>query len=163
MRAREMFAVLLAALACASWAGPPERRNWFDDPFFQITSGLAGCPAPRGPLLTQEEQRREAHDRIERGTSCWLEGRCADSNVYRGDQALGAKVKAAMEALPGIADTSVWVTVQRHWVFLQGCVASPQQAARLEEAAKSVDGIELVVPALDVGIGRPPRYPLADR
>src|SRR5512133_1326621 len=123
MRTRGLSAFVLATLACTSWAQPPARRNWFGDPFFQITAGFAGCPVPRGPLLTQEEQRREAHDRIERGTSCWLEGRCADSNVYRGDAALGANVKAALAAVAGMADTSVWVTVQRHWVFLQGCVA----------------------------------------
>ena len=163
MHTRSLFAIVLAALGCASWAAPPERRNWFGDPFFQITSGLAGCPTPRGPLLTQEEQRREAHDRIERGTSCWLEGRCADSNVYRGDQALGARVKSTLAGVAGVADTSVWVTVQRHWVFLQGCVAAPQQARALEQAAKSVEGVEMVLPALDVGIGRPPRYPLANR
>jgi hypothetical protein len=159
MRAATTAVLLVLCTACAQ---APERRNWFGDPFFQATSGLPRCPAPLGPLLTYEEQRHEAHYRAERGTSCWLAGRCADSNAYRGDQALGERVRVALRDLDGIADTSVWVTVQRKWVFLEGCVARPQQAALLERAAREVEGVETVVPALDVGIGHPPRYPVAE-
>lgn len=159
MRTVAAAAVLVLCTACAQ---APERRNWFGDPFFQATSGMPDCPVPLGPMLTAEEQRHQAHYRAERGTSCWLAGRCAESNAYRGDQALGARVQAALRDLAGIADTSVWVTVQRRWVFLEGCVATPGQAALLERSLRALDGVETVVPALDVGIGRPPRYPLAD-
>lgn len=92
-----------------------------------------------------------------------LAGRCADSNAFRGDGALAARVASALAALPGIAGNSLWVTVQARWVFLQGCAASAAQAAAVEAAARSVDGVEAVVPALDIGIGRPPRYRTADR
>ena len=63
-----------------------ERRNWFNDPFFQIAAQAPRCPVPLGPYLTAAEQRAEAHDRAERGTSCWLAGRCARSNAYAYDQ-----------------------------------------------------------------------------
>jgi hypothetical protein len=163
MRVRERAAALALCALCAACAPTPQRRNWFGDPFFRATSGIAQCPAPLGPMLTDEEQRHEAHYRAERGTSCWLAGRCADSNAYRGDQALGERVRLALRDLGGVADTSVWVTVQRHWVFLEGCVSQPAQAARLESAMRAIDGVEAVVPALDVSIGHPPRYPVADR
>ena len=63
----------------------PEKQNWFDDPFFQVASGMRNCPVPEGPLLTAEERRAQRHSRLERGTSCWLAGRCADSNAYLPD------------------------------------------------------------------------------
>ena len=129
---------------------PPDKRNWFDDPFFQLSAGLPSCPVPEGPLLTFEEQRREAHGRIERGTSCWLAGRCRDSNAYRYDKALAPQVEAALKAVPGVERGSVWVTIQRRWVFLEGCVPSPQLAQQLESAARAVPDVETVVPALSL-------------
>jgi hypothetical protein len=128
----------------------PDKRNWFDDPFFQISAGLPACPVPEGPLLTFEEQRREAHWRAERGTSCWLAGRCRDSNAYRYDKTLAPQVEAALKAVAGVNRSSVWVTVQRRWVFLEGCVGSPQLARELEAAARAVPEVEAVVPALSV-------------
>lgn len=156
---------LALSLACGLARGqagaPGERRNWFDDPFFQLSSGLPNCPVPLGPLLTREEQRREAHGRIERGTSCWLAGKCRDSNAYRYDKALASPVEAALKAVPGIARSSVWVTIQRRWVFLEGCVADKEQIARLEQAARRVPDVESVVPMLSAP-GEAPRYRLRD-
>lgn len=153
--------ILLAGQAHAQPAAPQERRNWFEDPFFQVSAGLPACPVPLGPLLTVDEQRRQAHYRIERGTSCWLAGKCRDSNAYRYDKDLVPAVEAALKAVPGIGRSSVWVTVQRRWVFLEGCVASPEQMAQLERAARQVPDVELVVPTLSVGY-EAPRYPLRD-
>ncbi|MGH8805596.1 MAG: BON domain-containing protein [Polaromonas sp.] len=153
---------LAALLQLPAQAQPaPEKKNWFDDPFFQVSAGLPGCPVPEGPLLTQEEQRQEAHWRAERGTSCWLAGQCRDSNAYRYDKTLAPQVEAALKSLPGIAGSSVWVVLQRRWVFLQGCVASPGQALALEQAAKAVPEVEAVVPMLGVGTRTEPRYPVA--
>lgn len=152
--------LLPAALAHAQSAPAEERRNWFDDPFFRVSSGIAACPVPLGPLLTRDEQRREAHYRIERGTSCWLAGKCSDSNAYRYDKGIAPQVEAALKAVPGIERSSVWVTIQRRWVFLEGCVAAPEQPAQLEQAVRAVPEVEAVVPALDVGAARRPRYPL---
>jgi BON domain-containing protein len=153
--------LLLAGLAHSQPALPQERRNWFDDPFFQVSAGLPACPVPMGPLLTRDEQRAEAHGRIERGTSCWLAGKCRDSNAYRYDKGLAPQVEAALKAVPGIERSSVWVTIQRRWVFLEGCVASRRQAAQLERAVRQVPEVESVVPALIVG-NDAPRYQLRD-
>lgn len=150
-------ALALLCGAVATQAQAPERRNWFDDPFFAISTGIADCPLPLGPLLTAEEQRREAHWRAERGTSCWLAGKCRDSNAYRYDKSLAPQVAAALKSIPGIERSSVWVTIQRRWVFLEGCVATPAQAAQMEQAARAVAEVEVVVPALGPA-GEPPRY-----
>jgi hypothetical protein len=150
--------LVLSGLAHSQPALAQERRNWFEDPFFQLSSGLPACPVPLGPLLTVDEQRREAHYRIERGTSCWLAGECRDSNAYRYDKGLAPQVEAALKAVPGIERSSVWVTIQRRWVFLEGCAASPDQVAQLERAARQVPDVESVVPILSVGSAAP-RYP----
>jgi hypothetical protein len=156
------LALLCTAAAAQPQPEPTERRNWFDDPFFQVSRALPACPVPLGPLMTFEEQRREAHWRAERGTSCWLAGRCADSNAYRYDKKLAPQVEAALRAVPGMAEgSSVWVTIQRRWVFLEGCVASTALATALEQAARAVPEVETVAPALNVGSGERPRYPVA--
>jgi hypothetical protein len=150
--------LLAASAAHAQSATTPQLRNWFDDPFFQVSSGLPDCAVPLGPLLTDEEQRREAHYRVERGTSCWLAGTCSESNSYRYDKRLADPVALALKAVPGLERSSVWVTIQRRWVFLEGCVTSAEQAAQLEQAARTVPDVEAVVPALDVGAVKKPRY-----
>ena len=62
--------------------------------------------------------------------------------------------------VPGVRRASVWITVQRRWVYLQGCVPSAGLARRLERAAKAVPDVELVAPDLMQGTrGRPP-YPV---
>ena len=151
----------LASAQDAPGAGKPEKRNWFDDPFFQVSQGLPGCPVPLGPLYTEAERRVQMHSRLERGTSCWLAGKCADSNAYRYDKPLVPKVQAALAAVPGVRGGSVWVMIQRRWVYLQGCVPSKALASRLEQAAHAVPDVEAVVPDLMVGTRDKPSYPLA--
>lgn len=153
----------LLAIACAAGGaaaqvvGKPEKKNWFDDPFLQVSSGLRACPAPEGPLYTAEERRSQMHSRLERGTSCWLAGKCADSNAYRYDKPLAPKVQAALDAVPGVRRGSVWVVIQRRWVYLQGCVPSRDLSHRLEQAARAVPDVELVLPQLMIGTrGKPP-------
>ena len=142
-------ALLLAACVFAApWTAAQERRNWFDDPFFQLSAGVPDCPVPLGPLLTQDEHRREAHYRAERGTSCWLAGKCRHSNAYFYDRELAGPVRSALAAVPGIDRTSIWVTIQRRWVFLEGCVDAWERIQQLERAAAQVPEVEAVVPAL---------------
>ncbi|VTU13848.1 BON domain-containing protein [Variovorax sp. RA8] len=157
---RDTLAALLALACTAAWAGP-EKKNWFDDPFFQVSSGARGCPVPEGPLYTAEERRSQMHARLERGTSCWLEGRCKDSNAYRYDKVIAPQVQAALAAVPGVGRASVWAVVQRRWVYLQGCVPSRVLARRLEQAARAVPEVELVVDDLMVGTRDKPPYPVA--
>ncbi|MEZ0309539.1 MAG: BON domain-containing protein [Ramlibacter sp.] len=156
---KSVAAVIVCWAACAVQAQSTERRNWFEDPFFRVSAGIAECPVPLGPLITQEEQRREAHYRVERGTSCWLAGKCKDSNAYRYDKLLASPVEAALKSVPDVGGSSVWVAIQRRWVFLEGCVASREQAAQFEAAARRVPDVESVVPALGLR-GESPRYPL---
>lgn len=158
---RHPFLPCLALFLCLPLPGlaqlAAEKKNWFDDPFFQVSAGLPDCPVPMGPLLTVEEQRREAHWRAERGTSCWLAGQCRDANAYRYDKDLVAPVAAALKGVPGIEAGSVWVVIQRRWVFLQGCVGAPGLMPELERTAKAV------VPMLQLRTREPPRYPVADK
>ena len=154
-------AILVAGAAtsvAAQTAQPREpKKNWFDDPFFQVASGLPKCPVPEGPLYTEAERRIQIHSRLERGTSCWLAGRCADSNSYRYDRPLAPKVRDALSGVPGVKRGSVWVIVQRRWVYLQGCVPNRESAVRLERAAHALPDVEAVVLDLMVGTrGKPP-------
>lgn len=138
-----------------------EKRNWFDDPFFQSAGGMPACPVPEGPFYTEAERRSQMHGRLERGTSCWLAGRCADSNAYRYDKRIAPEVRQALAAVPGLRRASVWVTVQRRFVYLQGCVPSRALAQRLEGAARRVPDVDLVVNDLMVGTRGKPPYAVA--
>ncbi|MFH0133065.1 BON domain-containing protein [Variovorax sp. VaC1] len=159
-----MSVLLLAAqTVMAQEAAGPLKQNWFDDPFFPVSSGLPACPMPEGPFYTAEERRIQIHSRLERGTSCWLAGKCTDSNAYRYDKPLAPKVRAALQAVPGVRGSSVWVMVQRRWVYLQGCVSNAALAKKLEHAARALPDVEAVVPDLMVGTRGKPPYPLADR
>lgn len=158
-----LCAVAAPHAANAQDAASPAKQNWVDDPFFRVSAGLPGCPEPEGPFYTAEERRIQIHSRLERGTSCWLAGKCSDSNAYRYDKPLAPKVRAALEAVPGLRRGSVWVMVQRRWVYLQGCVPSPALARQLERAARALPDVEAVVPDLMVGTRGKPPYPVAGR
>lgn len=160
MRPRAPSALLLS-LALAAAATAQERRNWFDDPFLPVTAGLAGCPVPRGPLLTEDEMRREQHDRTQRGTSCWLDGRCRLPNAYLYDKEIAPRVKKAVDADGRFAaTTSVWIVAQRRQVFLQGCVQRREQADALAAVVKRIDDVEGVVDQTMVGTAGKAPYPL---
>lgn len=151
--------LLAVTLTCAATAQGQERRNWFNDPFEQATRGLRGCPVPEGPLLTEAEHRREAHYRIERGTSCWLAKKCDEPNAYQLDHEINATAAAALHARGRLRDTSLWVITQRRFVFVQGCVRDPAQIRLVVDAVRSDARVEHVQPEVLVGAhGRPP-YP----
>ena len=162
-RAASMVLLAITGVAAAQPSARLDKRNWFDDPFFQVSSGQRSCPAPEGPLYTAEERRQQMHARLERGTSCWLEGRCKDSNAYGYDKRIAPQVQAALAAVPGVQRASVWAVVQRRWVYLQGCVPSRALARRLQGAARAVPDVELVVDDLMVGTRGKPPYPVAAR
>ena len=132
-------------------APPAARANWFDDPFLRATDGLPGCPAPAGPVSTAAEARAQSHGRVERGTSCWREGVCRLPNAYRYDAEIAPRVLRALHAAGRFEDTTVWVTVQQRWVWLQGCVNDAAQAADIERLVRRLEDVEQVVPQLHVG------------
>jgi len=154
MKKLAMRPILVAAgLAVGTLASPTlagERRNWFDDPFVQLTHGIADCPVPEGPLATLEESRTEGHVRSERGTRCYLEGRCRLPNSYQYDKGIMALVQKSVSGDARWKDTSVWALGQRRWVYLKGCVRTKEQSQDLERWVKGVDDVERVINELVV-------------
>src|SRR6478752_3187538 len=138
---------LAMALVFAAYCGT---ANGFDDPFLDVTHGIAACPAPRPPAMSPEQARMEAHLRAERGTRCYLEGRCRLPNSYQYDAEIIPRVKKAILADGRFRDTTVSVLGQRRWVFLQGCVRAKAQSRELEELVKRIDDVERVVNRLSV-------------
>jgi hypothetical protein len=152
-----MFA--LAASTCHA-QDVSQRRNWFDDPFFQVTSGIPRCPVPAGPRITETERRSQAHHRVERGTSCWLAGECERPNAYAYDQDIARNLKAALPAAQRLSRSSLWVTVQRRIVFIEGCADRMSTASKLGALAKAVPDVQQVVLAVSLKPGSRPPYQL---
>ncbi|MCE9660149.1 MAG: BON domain-containing protein [Burkholderiales bacterium] len=147
-------APIAAALACAQTEAP-KLLNPFADPFVQATAGRA-CPTPLGPAYTEAELRVQAHSRIERGTTCWLAGQCAEPNAYRYDAMNAVDAAAALRRDPTLAGTAIWVTAQRRFIYLEGCVGDAAQAARAETLVQGVQDVERVIPALALPGEKPP-------
>jgi hypothetical protein len=150
---------LFAATTALAQAEPPRLLNPFNDPFLQATAGRP-CPAPLGPAYTEAERRVEAHSRIERGTTCWLAGQCAEPNAYRYDAANAIAAAAALRRDPALAGTTLWLTAQRRFIYIEGCVADAVQAARAEALVKALADVDRVLPALALPGEKPP-YALA--
>ena len=145
-----LFASAPAAAAPAPMAAPEERANLFDDPFLQVTDGIATCPPQRGPMITQAEMRAEAHPRAERGTRCYQTGRCRLPNSYLYDKEIIPRVKTAILVDGRFSGTSVWVLGQRRWVILKGCVGTEADRKALENLVRTIDDVEAVVDELVV-------------
>jgi putative Ca2+/H+ antiporter (TMEM165/GDT1 family) len=155
---RTVAALLFAALgvyaliapAAAATPATEERANRFDDPFLQVTSGIAECPPQSGPLITEAEMRAEAHPRAERGTRCYQSGRCRLPNSYLYDKEIIPRVQTAILADGRFAETSIWALGQRRWVILKGCVRTDAQKKALEALVRGIDDVEAVVDELVV-------------
>ena len=152
-----LFGAWLIAIHAHADSG--SRSNVFNDPFVQVTAGLPDCPVPDAPGVTAQEARELAHDRSQRGVSCWLAGRCRLPNAYLYDAEIVPRVQLAlrMDGRFG-ATTSLWATGQRRWVRLQGCVATPELAAEAVRIVRAIDDVEGVVDELMVGTDGPPPY-----
>jgi BON domain len=157
-RHRLPVAFCIALLAGPSLAGD-ERTNAFNDPFVQVTSGIAGCPVPEGPLYTAQEVRDVAHVRAQHGGSCYRAGRCRLPNSYLYDPELVARVQKYIEQDGRFTDTSLWLVGERRLVMLMGCVRTREQSESLERAVWLVDDVMGVVNYLKIG-DEAPRYPL---
>lgn len=147
---RHTIAALSLVAAGTSFSSAQERTNPFGDPFVRVTSGIPGCPVPRGPELSAEEVRAESHWRAERGTSCYQSGRCRLPNAYLYDKEIIPRVRQYILQSGQFDNTSVWVYGQRRWVFIEGCVATEEQGAALERAVRNVDDVEAVIPEWSV-------------
>ena len=148
-------------LCAALGAQAQERKNWFNDPFAQVTSGFPNCPVPREPGITKEEMAELAHIRAQHGTSCHLSGRCRLANSYLYDKEIIPRAVQYIRLDGRFGDTSVWVLGERRLVTLMGCVKTRQQKEEMERTVRQVDDVMGVVNQLMVGTGEKPKYPLA--
>jgi hypothetical protein len=155
------FALLTSRLA---W--PQESRsNHGDDPFFQVSHAVPGCPVPLGPLQTDAEWVADGHYRIERGNSCWWEGRCRLSSSYRYDKEIAESVRRRLAFIERTThwrtSTTLWLLLQRRCIYVQGCVAPGfDKATFFAELAKTAD-VERVVDQTMGDTKAPPPYSTA--
>ncbi|WOB08660.1 BON domain-containing protein [Piscinibacter gummiphilus] len=152
---------MLALCALGAHAAEP-LKNWFDDPFFQVSSAIEGCPTPLGPLMTEAERRVQAHSRAERGTTCWLAGQCDRPNdfAYSADIAEGVRAMVAANA-KRFERTSLWVTVQGRVVFIEGCVPDARAGPAIEALAMKVPHVKQAIASVRVGrSGQVPYKPM---
>ncbi|HEX9278318.1 MAG TPA: BON domain-containing protein [Casimicrobiaceae bacterium] len=138
-----MFFALASALAVLK-AAAEEPRTYQLDPFAQASDGYASCPAAKPPVLTEQEMRATAHQRVERGTSCCLAGSCECGGAYKRDPEINERVVAAVRSDKRFRDTSVWVTTTRKFVTLQGCVRTKAQRKALERLVKRQPDVAIV-------------------
>lgn len=135
---------LLICVAATHTLAQPPRTNHGHDPFFQISKAIADCPAPLGPLETEKEWLDDSHYRIERGNSCWIEGRCRLSNAYLYDAEIADAVQRRLATLNAGThwreQSTLWLTLQRRFIYVEGCVAPGfDKQTFLTELAKTAD------------------------
>ena len=134
------------------------RTKAFDDPFGSVTEGFPGCPEPEGPMWTAEEVRKESHWRAERGTNCYRSGRCRLPNSYSYDREIFPRAQRYIQQDQRFLDASIWIAVQRRWIFVYGCMRAETQGLELESALRLVDDVEAVVGQWMVGTTSIPPY-----
>ncbi|HKT92579.1 MAG TPA: hypothetical protein VJS18_10435, partial [Paraburkholderia sp.] len=83
-----------------------QRKNWYNDPFFALSSAISACPQPLGPLMTKAEADDDAHYRVERGTTCWLAHKCSKPNSYLYDPGIAAAIHQQLQGDALFAGTS---------------------------------------------------------
>ena len=161
--AMSQLAPMTLLLVASVVASAQPRSNVFNDPFLQVTSEMPSCPAPEPPGVTEQEARALAHDRAQRGVSCWLAGRCRLPSAYLYDVEIIPRVQLAIRAEGHFAGTSIWATGQRRVVWLQGCVSTEQQAVDAEQLVRCIDDVEGVINQLMVGTEGKPAYRVTPR
>ncbi|MDN7182497.1 hypothetical protein M0D69_31655 [Caballeronia sp. SEWSISQ10-4 2] len=134
----------LALVASQSALADDSLSNRGNDPFFQISKAIPQCPTPLGPLETEQEWLAEGHYRIERGNSCWVEGRCRLSNAYRYDAEIAEAVQRRLSTINPAThwreQSSLWLMLQRRFIYVQGCVSPGFDKDKfLSELAKTAD------------------------
>ncbi|AQH01329.1 hypothetical protein A9R05_21060 [Burkholderia sp. KK1] len=144
---QSVFAMLLAVAIAAH--ADDTRENRGNDPFLHVSSAIAACPAPLGPFETEREWLDEAHYRIERGNSCWIAGRCRLSNSYDYDKEIAQSVTRRLASLNATLQwrekTSLWLTLQRRFIYLDGCVSRDFDTARFVSALGETADVEKVI------------------
>jgi len=141
---------------------PAGMKDWFGDPFFQVTRDVGSCPQPLGPLMTEEEALRDSHHRAERGTRCYLEKRCRLPSSYDYDREIAARIQGDVAARRlALPRSTLWVLVQGRRVWIQGCVAPGYRRGRLSAKLRAIPDVELATE--DVRIGASGEIPYRTR
>ncbi|MCP3708458.1 BON domain-containing protein [Paraburkholderia sp. CNPSo 3274] len=133
-----------APLSNAANAPDAQRKNWYNDPFFALSNAIGACPLPLGPLMTKAEADDDAHYRVERGTTCWLAHKCSKPNSYLYDPEIAAAIRQQLQGDALFAGTSIWITVQRRFVYAEGCVGPGFDSAALERRLAAIPDVEQV-------------------
>ena len=153
--------VLVFGAAAAASAWPAEAlRNWFDDPFFQISSSVADCPVPAGPFVGESDKRVQAHRRAEKGTTCWLAGECDRPNAYAYDRDIADAFRNAVAGPDRLAGTTLWVTVQGRVLYIEGCALQNSSVAAVEALARSLPHVQQAIAIVRTDPTAPPPYKL---
>lgn len=139
-----MSASLHAQPGAASDTSAAERKNWYNDPFFTLSHAIADCPLPLGPLMTKTQMEDDAHYRVERGTTCWLAHRCTKPNSYLYDVPIADAIKAQFRQPAELDGTSIWITVQRRFVYAEGCAPASFDANALQQRLAAIPDVEQV-------------------
>lgn len=135
---------LLSLLCVTARAQQTERKNWYNDPFFTLSQAYAGCPLPLGPLETRGEMEDDAHYRVERGTTCWLAHKCTKPNSYMYDADIADAIRAHFTNVHAFDGTSVWITVQRRFVYAEGCAPASFDRRALQQQLEAIPDVEQV-------------------
>ncbi|AIO53681.1 hypothetical protein BM44_3340 [Burkholderia mallei NCTC 10247] len=134
-----------ASTASVASAASVERRNWYDDPFWALSHSIAECPTPLGPLMTRAQMEDDAHYRVERGTTCWLAHRYSKPNAYLYDKPIAGELKKRFtDGDPALAGTSIWITIQRRFVYAEGCVSASFDRDALRRRLEALPDVERV-------------------
>ena len=150
----------LMALAVSGANADEIVRNWFDDPFFQISSSLADCPVPAGPFVSEADKRVQAHRRAEKGTTCWLAGACDRPNAYAYDRDIAEAFRKAAAGADRWAGTTLWVTVQGRVLYIEGCALQNSSLAAVEALARSLPHVQQAIAIVRTDPTSPPPYKL---
>jgi hypothetical protein len=141
--------LLICVTVVTSAHAEQPRINRGHDPFLQISKAINECPTPLGPFETEKEWLDDSHYRIERGNSCWIEGRCRLPNAYLYDAEIAEAVQRRLANLNYAThwreQSTLWLTLQRRFIYVEGCIAPGfDKRTFLAELAKTAD-VERVI------------------
>lgn len=159
-RVRTACAVVAGAVLALAAQSADELRNWFDDPFFQISSALADCPLPAGPFVDESDKRVQAHRRAEKGTTCWLAGECERPNAYAYDRDIADALRKAIAGDERLKSTTLWVTVQGRVLYIEGCALQNSSVDAIEALARSLPHVQQAIAIVRTDPGAKPPYKL---
>ena len=157
-----LFLLALFVLPCQAQA-EEVLQNWFHDPFFKISNAVPNCPMPAGPFVTEKERTANAHHRGERGTTCWLVGKCDRPTSYAYDQDIASAFKNAIDASNPFDLSTLWVTVQGRVVYIEGCAGDPDLSRKIEAFAMALPYVEIAVAKIRTDPSKEPPYTVLQR